>query len=173
VGRLEQRKGVQVVLEALAELPATVELDLHGSGPHETELRRIVDARGLNDRVHFHGFCDHEKLPDIYRRFDTLVVPSQTTGTWVEQFGRVAVEAMAAGVPVIASNSGSLPEVIADAGIIVPEADVPSWAEAIRSLAESPDDARRLSVAGVSRARAFTWSAVAAEHGTLYERVVR
>ncbi len=173
VGRLEQRKGVQVVLEALAELPATVELDLHGSGPYEAELRRIVDQRGLSDRVRFKGFCHYEQLPDTYRGFDTLVVPSQTTETWVEQFGRVAVEAMASGVPVIASNSGSLPEVLAGAGIIVPEADVSSWARAIGSLAAHSDDARRLSAAGVTRARAYCWSAVAADHGALYEQVLR
>ena len=173
VGRLEERKGVHVVLQALAELPATIELDLHGSGPHEAELRRIVDELGLSDRVRFNGFSHHEQLPAVYRRFDVLVVPSQTTDNWVEQFGRVAVEAMASGVPVLASNSGSLPEVVGDAGIIVPEADSPSWAKAIDSLAANPDDARRLSAAGVARARTYEWNAVAADHGALYERVLR
>jgi glycosyltransferase involved in cell wall biosynthesis len=179
VGRLEARKGVHVVIAALAALVANptgapeVELEVHGSGPHEATLRDLVAAHGLHRRVRFHGYCAHDHLPDVYRRLDVVVVPSQTTPAWVEQFGRVAVEAMASGVPVVVSASGALPEVVADAGVVVPEADVEAWAAAIRSLAEHPDETRRRAILGTARARDFSWESVAAEHAALYEEVLR
>ena len=171
VGRLEHRKGVHIAIRAIAQAGDGVELHVHGSGPDEAELRRLTAVSGAGERVHFHGYCDHRLLPDVYRSLDILVVPSQTTAAWVEQFGRVAVEAMASGVPVVVADSGALREVVGDAGVVVPEADVEAWVGAIRSLVEDEDLARRCATTGIERARAFSWQAVAAEHAELYEAV--
>lgn len=171
VGRLEQRKGIHVVVRALSSLPEHVELHLHGSGPYEAELRDIVDQLGLGARVRFFGFCEHGALPDAYRDLDAVVVPSQTTPRWIEQFGRVAVEAMASGVPVVVSDSGSLPEVVGDAGIVVPEHDVAAWAAAIGSIVAQPLVASKLRAAGVARARRYSWDAVASAQAELYAAV--
>ena len=76
-----------------------------------------------------------DELAGVYRRFDVVAVPSLETPSWIEQFGRVAVEAMASGVAVVASDSGSLPEVVADAGILVPPGDVGALAGALGTAA--------------------------------------
>jgi len=171
VGRLESRKGVHIAIDAIAGTGDGFELHVHGSGPDEESLRRRAGESGAAGRIHFHGYCDHRLLPDVYRNLDVLVVPSQTTASWVEQFGRVAVEGMASGVPVVVADSGALPEVVGDAGLVVPEADDAAWTSAIRSLVENDELARRCTSAGLERARSFSWQAVAADHAELYEAV--
>ena len=87
--------------------------------------------------------------------------------------GRVAVEAMASGVPVLASDSGSLPEVLADAGDLVPPGDVAGLADAIVRLRDDPVGRARMAVAGRDRAAHFSWPAVAERHRALYEEMIR
>ena len=113
VGRLEKHKGVALLLGALAALD-NVHLGIYGDGPERQALEARASQLGLGERVRFYGFAPHAELPDVYRRFDALAMPSQRTTRWVEQFGRVAVEAMASGVPVLASADGALPEVVGD-----------------------------------------------------------
>ena len=81
----------------------------------------------------------HDKVPEYLNAMDLLVAPSQTTPWWKEQFGRMLIEAMACGVPVIGSDSGEIPYVIGDAGMVVSDVDVAGWARAIATLVESPD----------------------------------
>ncbi len=169
VGRLEWRKGIPIVIEALAGLPDHFELHVHGTGPDDARLRLHAAAQGVAGRVHFHGFANQDELPAIYRSLHAVVVPSQTTENWVEQFGRVVVEAMACGVPVIGSDSGSIPEVIGDAGIVVPEADVAAWRHAIERLAGDEHEQARLHDAGLAHVERYTWEAIARTHRQLYE----
>jgi len=171
VGRLEWRKGVHVLIEALSRLPDRFELHVHGTGPDADRLRHHATAHGVVDRVHFHGFTGQDELPDVYRSFHMVGVPSQTTRRWVEQFGRVVVEALACGVPTIVSDSGSLPEVVGDAGIVVPAEDVSAWAEAFASLAADEARLDRLRRAGPVHAQRYTWQAIARLHRELYEQV--
>lgn len=115
----------------------------------------------------FLGHLPEEELPAFYRSVDVLAVPSLPTPTWLEQFGRVAVEAMASGVPVVASDSGALPDVVGGAGVLVPPGD----AAALRSaLLGFDDDAAvaRLREAGLVRARECSWEAVAEQYDELY-----
>jgi glycosyltransferase involved in cell wall biosynthesis len=168
VGRLEAHKGVSVLIEAVAATPG-VTLEIVGDGPERDALVRLVDRLGLAERVHVTGPVDHDDLPARYRRFDVVVVPSLTTPSWIEQFGRVAVEAMASGVAVVASDSGSLPEVLGDAGVLVPPADVPALAAALARLRDQPDERARLGRAGRERAHRYSWPAIAARQLALYE----
>ena len=93
---------------------------------------------------------------------DLLAAPSQTTARWKEQLGRMLLEAMASGVPVVASDSGEIPHVVADAGQVVPEADEPAWTAALAELLASPDRRRDLSARSLARARAvYAWPVVA------------
>jgi glycosyltransferase involved in cell wall biosynthesis len=81
-------------------------------------------------------------MDGFWSSLDVLVVPSRTTRNWAEQFGRVIVEAMARDVPVVGSSSGAIPEVIGDAGLVVPEGDVEALAAALTRL-RAEDDLRR------------------------------
>lgn len=171
VGRLEWRKGVHVLIEALVALPERFELHVYGTGPDESRLRQHAAVHGVGKRVHFHGFTDQADLPAVYRSVHMIGVPSLTTRRWVEQFGRVAVEAMACGVPVLTSDSGSLPEVVGDAGMVLPEADVDAWGLAFAALADDSAQLDGLRTAGPERVQRYTWQAVARAHRDLYEQV--
>jgi glycosyltransferase involved in cell wall biosynthesis len=101
------------------------------------------------------------------------VVPSLTRGNWKEQFGRVIVEAMACGVPVIGSSSGAIPDVIGDAGLIVPEGDVRALADGLRRLMHDPDLRRRMGGQGRQRVLArYTQAQVAAQTVAVYRQML-
>jgi glycosyltransferase involved in cell wall biosynthesis len=99
-------------------------------------------------------------------------VPSLETPGWIEQFGRVAVEAMAAGTPVVASDSGSLAEVVGDAGILVPPGNPAALAAALARLAESPGERNRLAARARRRAERWSWPVIACRQAELYRRVM-
>ncbi len=171
VGRLERRKGLDIVLEAIAPVDG-VRLDVYGDGAERSALESAVDRLGLGERVRFHGFAGYTALPDVYRSFDALVVPSQRTPRWVEQFGRVAVEAMASGLPVLASADGALPEVVADAGVLISPDDVLAWRVAIEELRDDAAMRSRLGVAARNRAQRWSWAHIAETQRGLYADAV-
>lgn len=170
VGRLADHKGVDVLLRSLVARPGC-RLDLVGGGPAELELRKLAAAMDLGDRASFAGATGHDELPSRYRTFDAIVVPSVPTRAWEEQFCRVAVEAMASGVPVIASRSGALPEVVGEAGLLVDPGDCDHLGEALDRLAADPSLWCRLRQAGLARAQLFRWAAVAGQYQELYREV--
>jgi glycosyltransferase involved in cell wall biosynthesis len=126
-GRLVTEKGIAFLVGVLRDLGATrpVLLLVTGRGPEEGQLQRLEGSGVTVERT----TLAHEHMPDFYRRLDVLVVPSRTTPTWTEQFGRVITEAASFGVPTIGSASGEIPWVIEDlgAGVVVPENDVDAW----------------------------------------------
>lgn len=172
VGRLEEHKGVQVLLRALASLPDRFRLRVVGDGAHRGDLERLAGSLGLGDRVEFVGFLPDHLVNCAYAECDLVAVPSQTRPNWVEQFGRVAVEAMAAGVPLIVADSGALPDVADGVAVVVPEADHVAWAEAIERLGDDVAERVRRRDLGLLRASQFDWSGVAARHVALYREVV-
>src|SRR5262249_19558919 len=96
---------------------------------------------------------------------DVLAAPSQTIPRWREQLGRMLIEAMARGVPVAGSDSGEIPYVIADAGLVLPEADPAAWAAGLAALLESPGRRAELAERGLDRAHAlFAWPVIARGH---------
>ena len=113
-------------------------------------------------------------MPGQYHQIDVLAVPSLTRPNWKEQFGRVLVEAMASGVPVIGSDSGAIPDIIGDAGLIVPEGDVSALADGLCRLQREDDLRARLMKAG--RARVidhFTHQQVAADTVAVYREMMK
>jgi glycosyltransferase involved in cell wall biosynthesis len=110
-------------------------------------------------------------LPDEYRQLDLLVVPSLPTKAWTEQFGRVVVEAMAAGTPVLASRCGELPVVVGEAGALVDPGDASALRSTIESLLEQPDVLQAMADEGLRRAADYTWDALVARHIAFYRRV--
>lgn len=172
VGRLEHHKGVDVLIEAVARNPRLT-LAIAGAGPEHERLRSMAASSPAADRVEFLGPVDQAALPHFYRRLDVLAVPSRTTASWLEQFGRVAVEAMACGVPVVASDSGALPDVVGDAGLLVPPDDPDALAAALGRAGDDTPTHETMRTRGLARARDYDWESIGAEYVTLYEAVAR
>lgn len=171
VGRLlAPHKGLDVLLDA-AEADPRLHVAIAGAGPHEAELRRRAATPALAGRVTFHGHLAGTDLAAFYRGLDVLAVPSVPTPGWLEQFGRVAVEAMAAGVPVVASDSGALRDVVGGAGTLVPPGDAAALARALAVVLDDPERAARMRAAGLERAREYTWAAIAERYEAMYRGV--
>jgi glycosyltransferase involved in cell wall biosynthesis len=104
---------------------------------------------------------------------DVLVLPSRTTARWKEQFGRVIIEAHACATPVIGSDSGAIPAVIGDAGLVFSEGDARAFADAIQTLKNDPECARRMGATGRAQVEAkYTWARVAEQMHFIYKRVL-
>ncbi|MBD5655946.1 MAG: glycosyltransferase family 4 protein [Candidatus Eremiobacteraeota bacterium] len=151
VGRLVPEKGVDLLLRALADVGGARVL-LVGDGPERANLEALAQQIGIAPRVSFTGVLPPADAALALAAADALVLPSRTATNWAEQFGRVLIEAMASGVPVVASDSGAIPEVVGDAGIIVPEGSALALGVALRRVLE-PEVAEHLSVLGLQRAR--------------------
>jgi glycosyltransferase involved in cell wall biosynthesis/GT2 family glycosyltransferase len=170
-GRLVWVKGFHVVIDSIAREPSW-SLRVAGEGPERENLLGQAEALGAAQRVELLGYCDDPAMVDFYRSIDVLVVPSLPAPGWQEQFGRVVVEAMAAGVPVVASRSGALPEVVGDAGVLVPPGDPAALHEALATLQEEPELLHTLAEKGLRLARHYSWDAVATQQLGLYREVL-
>ncbi|MCS6964985.1 glycosyltransferase [Thermoflexus sp.] len=151
-GRFVPEKGIEILLQAAARLGPSVELWLIGGGPQQALLRSLARELGIEERVRWVRSVPPERMPELLAQVDALVLPSRTTPIWKEQFGRVLVEAMACGVPVVGSDSGAIPEVMGDAGLIFPEGDAAALADRLRRLMEDPGLRRELGERGYRRA---------------------
>jgi glycosyltransferase involved in cell wall biosynthesis len=156
VGRLVMRKGIGNAITALAEIPDAELVIAGGPDPAELHLdsevkrlRRLAGRCGVSDRVRFLGRVDRSDLPELYRSADAVMcVP------WYEPFGLTAVEAMACGVPVVASAVGGLSDTVVDGvtGLHIPPRRPDLAAAAVRRLLADPGLRRRLGAAGRTRA---------------------
>jgi glycosyltransferase involved in cell wall biosynthesis len=161
VGALEERKGHDVLLAALATLDPHLTALCAGEGSRRATLAAEAERLGLRDRVRFLGRVDD--VAEVLAAADVLVMPSRHEG-----LGVAALEGMAAGLPVIASRVGGLPAAVADGttGLLIPPDDPAALAVAIRRLANDRALGRRLGAAGAARVRErFTMAAMA--EGTL------
>lgn len=168
-GRLVPEKGIAHLLDAAARLEGDWRLILLGGGPQRDTLASQATRLGIADRVEFRSQIPSTDMPRQYHDLDVLALPSLTRPNWKEQFGRVLVEAMASGVPVIGSSSGAIPDVIGDAGLIFPEGDTPALAQTLAAL--RADSALRESLVLKGRNRVlthFTHAQVAADTVALY-----
>ena len=171
VGRLAAHKGVDVLLRAIA-IAGNVTAELVGDGPAARQLEQLAHSMELDDRVAFIGFVPPSDLPEFYRGFDAVVVPSIPVPGWDEQFCRVAVEAMVSGVPVIASSTGALPEVIGGAGLFVLPGDPQALAQALQTLSSQNGIWATLRSAALQSADRFFWTTIAKRQEMLYKRSV-
>ena len=163
VGTLEPRKNIPALLAAyrlLAERqPSAPRLVLAGQATPAAEAWVAeAEAPPLRGRVVVEGYVSNERRAELYAGAAVLVLPSLDEG-----FGLPALEAMALGIPVVASNVGALPEVVGDAGILVDPADVAGLAGALEQVQTDPGVAARMREAGITRARQFSWPASARE----------
>ena len=173
IGRLVEEKGVGLLLDACAALGGDWRLRILGGGPLRDALETQANRLGIGDRVAFLPQVPSAEIADHYHRIDVLALPSLTRPNWKEQFGRVLVEAMASGVPVVGSDSGAIPDVIGSAGLIVPEGVAAALADALRRLRDEPGLRESLAAQGRSRALAeFTHARVAEQTAEFYGTVL-
>ena len=171
VGRLDERKGFPTAVDAfgvLASERADVRLIVVGDGPERGAVDRLTDD--VRARVTMLGSVPNVELPPIHAACDLYL----GTSVGGESFGYVLVEAMAAGLPMIASDIPGYDEVVADGaeGLLVPPRDPTAVAVAAARVLNDPDLAARMSAAGRARAATFDWSNVAARIVELYERAI-
>jgi glycosyltransferase involved in cell wall biosynthesis len=172
VGRLVPEKGVGDLLAAFGRLPAHVRLEIVGTGEERPRLEAQAATLGVGDRVTFRGAVPPAEMPEVYRSFSVLVIPSRTRPNWKEQFGRVIVEAMACGVPIVGSDSGEIPNVIGVGGLVYPEGDVAALAARLNELLS--DDARHRQIAREARQRVlgnYTQARIAERYYDVYQAI--
>jgi glycosyltransferase involved in cell wall biosynthesis len=156
-GRLSPEKGVDLFLHALAEMRDEPSWRLmldefkEYAHPYAQEVRRLIGELGLDDRIVYVD-ARHEDVGDFMNAADVVVVYSASNPHWNEQYGRVVPEAMACGRAVVVSVCGALPELAGDAGVVVPQRDVPALAAALRALLHDPARREALGRRGAERA---------------------
>jgi glycosyltransferase involved in cell wall biosynthesis len=167
LGRLVPQKGVLDLVEALPGLPPHMHLRLIGDGGLRPQIVARAAELGVRERVELLEW--RSDVPAELRRIDALALPSHTTPTWKEQFGRVLIEAMSCGVPVVGSSSGEIPRVIGDGGLIYPEGDIPALTAALRRLVETPGLGSELGRRGRARVlEHYTQAALAQRYYQIY-----
>lgn len=178
VGRFVPEKGIDLLIDLMDRRePGRFRGLFVGGGPLESQLRALESRH--QGAVRVVTGVGHEAIADWINALDLLMLPSRTTRRWREQFGRVLVEAMACGKPVIATASGEIPHVVGEAGWLVAERpahqrsiEVEDWLHAILQLVESPDRRRQLGDAGRTRVLdRFAWPVIAAAYVDLLEHL--
>jgi glycosyltransferase involved in cell wall biosynthesis len=173
VGRLVEEKGVDLLLKAAASLSGHWRLCILGEGPFRSDLGRLSKELGLAGRVSFRQPLPSSEMPAHYRELDVLVLPSRTRPKWKEQFGRVLIEAMASGTPVIGSSCGEIPNVVDQAGLLFPEGDAGALAAHLKLLMTNRDEAKRLAVLGRHRVlQHYTQRKIAEDTREVYLQVM-
>ena len=171
-GRLVVEKGVDTLLSACSRMDHPRELHIYGRGPDEQRLRKLALTLGMGDDVIWHGGVALRDLPGHLAALDVLVLPSRTTEFWKEQFGRVLTEAMAAGVPVVGSDSGEIPETIGPAGLVFPEGDAGSLHDQLLRIRSDRELRRRLIEAGELRVKEkFSSHVVSGAYAAFFRRI--
>jgi glycosyltransferase involved in cell wall biosynthesis len=172
--RLVPEKGASLLLSALKQLERDWDLRIVGGGPERAKLEATAYRLGIASRVQFIPWQPSEQMPDVFQALDVLVAPSLSRPNWTEQFGRVLVEAMACGIPVIGSSAGEIPNVIGDAGLIFSEGNITELVGALRSLIDDPARAEDLRLRGRARVLdMFTQERIVDETYAVYRELVR
>ena len=170
-GRLISIKGFRTYIEAaciVLDNGVAADFELYGDGPEEPALRAIVASKGYAQRITFHPF--RRDFAEVLRSWDIAVVPSL-----VDSFPFVPLEAMATGIPVVASAVGGIPEAVNDGvdGLLVPPGDAARLARSLHRLVENRELRRELGSAGVSKIRQkYTWTRAAHDYLQIYEHIL-
>jgi glycosyltransferase involved in cell wall biosynthesis len=162
VGRFVPEKGLALLMNALDEVRSPWRALFLGGGPLEASIRSWAKRHG--DRVRI-ATAAHDRVPAYVNAMDLLCAPSESARHWKEQFGRMIVEAFACGIPVIGSDSGEVPYVVGDGGVIAAEQQKAPWVAAIEQLVSDERRRRELGAVALERARkVFAWPVVARQY---------
>lgn len=173
VGRLVEAKGLDDLWMAMRCMDASTHAVVVGEGPERARWIAETKATGLQGRVHWLGERPPSDLPVAMNALNALVLPSRTTASWKEQFGRVLIEAEACGVPSVGSNSGAIGEVIGDVRRVFAERDPASLAEVAGRVLNDPTwaSAERRAALRQRVVKCFSWEAVAERYAAIYRRL--
>ena len=173
-GRFVELKGVGTLLRAAASLPFEFTVSLIGEGPAKARWQAQAKDLQIDGRIAWIPAVPRLEMPRHIRAMDVIVLPSWTGKRWKEQFGRILIEAMACGVPVIGSDSGEIPRVIGDAGLIFHERDAGELCDRLLKIHDDPSLREQLIRAGRERAAAhFSVEAVAPLYQRLFTQLAR
>jgi glycosyltransferase involved in cell wall biosynthesis len=173
LGRLVPERGLDLLFRACVGLAGKWSLVVVGTGPSQEELENLAQRLGISGRVSWLGPLPPDVVEDVWPRLDCVVLPARTTQRWVLTVGRAALQAMAHGVAVVASDSGALPELVGDAGRIVAEEDVPALTNALQELYADRSECERLGSVGRRRVREmFSDEAIAVKTLTFWRSLV-
>ncbi|MGE5372533.1 MAG: glycosyltransferase family 4 protein [Solirubrobacterales bacterium] len=173
VGRLVQEKGVQVLIDAAGTILAgcpDAKFVIAGTGPYEHYLKSKARDLGLGEKVHFTGYLNDEDRDALYKLAEIAVFPSL-----YEPFGIVALEAMAAGTPVIVSDSGGLAEIVRnnEDGLYTATGSAPSLANQVLRLLHTPGFAGQIALRAREKVEAcYDWRVIARQTAEVYEAVL-
>ncbi len=182
VGDFLPARNLPLLLQAAAALHSPVSLLIVGDGPGREDLQARCQALGIGDRTRFAGRVPHARVPDYLNCMDLVVLPSiavrnRCFGVFqianAEQFGRVLIEAMACGKPVVGSTCGEIPTVIGNAGRVFPQGDLGALTAVLEKLCANPSLREHLGRAGLARARThYDWCVIADRFVTTVGEVV-
>jgi glycosyltransferase involved in cell wall biosynthesis len=173
VGRLVPERGLDLLFRACVGLAGKWTLTVVGTGPSQEELEALAQRLGISARISWLGALPHAAMEEVWPQLDCVVLPARTTQRWILTVGRAALEAMAHGVAVVASDSGALPDVIGKAGRIVPEEDVPALAAVLQDLYADRASCEQLGAAGRRRVlEEFTDEAIARKTLAFWQSLV-
>lgn len=171
VARLDHHKGIDVLLRALSVMASPkAHLEVVGSGLEERALRTLAEELGLNGRVHFRGLLGRSQVAAILGRAGVFVLASRS-----DNLPLAILEAMQAGLPIVATRVGGIPEEVRDGkeGLLVPTEDPVALADALARVLLDAELRHRLGRAARERAAAFTWKRAAERYESLYVRLLR
>jgi glycosyltransferase involved in cell wall biosynthesis len=172
VGRLVPERGLDLLFRACVGMTGKWTLTVVGTGPSQEELEALAERLGISARVSWLGPLPRESVDQVWPHLDCVVFPARTTPRWVPSAARGALHAMANGVAVVASDSGALPEIVADTGKIVPEENVPALTSTLQELDVDRAQCERLGGAGRRRIMdEFSDSAIAAKTLAFWRRL--
>jgi L-malate glycosyltransferase len=181
VGRFVEEKGILTLIKAVAKLTGKWKLLLLGRGTLKDKIIAEAQAAAMGDRLIMVESVPHDQVVNYINLMNTLILPSETTYQvktltavgWKEQFGHVLIEAMACQIPVIGSDSGEIPFVIGDTGLIFPEKDAESLAKCLQTLLDNPTLARELGQKGYERVMTnYTNKALAQKQLDFYQQLL-
>jgi glycosyltransferase involved in cell wall biosynthesis len=179
VGRLEEEKGVFDVLASFSELRKKLKLSdgelrlkMVGSGSQQAKLEAIAAELGL-DWHSIHESANYDEMPDVYRSADMFVAPSKPTRYWEEQYCTALLEAQAAGLPILTTETGGIPENVGDAAVLVPPGNRAEITKALAKFVGSPALRKSYGVKARKRAVSVHDAAIGARKlAAIYDRVL-
>ncbi len=178
IGRLREEKGIIDFVQSLSILSRKAvkfQSLIVGSGPQKEKVKRTIDKLGLGGFVNIISAVPHNEISKYYNCIDILVVPSHTTRSWKEQFGRVVIEAMACGVPVIGSSSGEIPNIIrkTGGGLIFQEKNIEDLAAKIHELLKDEKKRKELGRRGMEKViELYSYKVVAKQFYEVYKKLL-